>query len=254
MVTGEVMAAAFSEWRRPASACAGALVLFLRDLWAGAGWGVLDDAGRPKACWHSLKRVLQPLTVLLTDDGGNGLHIHLLNERGQGVPVEVELKAWQRGEIEVAVGRKSIVLPARSGQTLPAMELLDHFMDLSYAYRFGPPPCDVVAVTLKDDRGTPIAQALHFPAGMPIAPQADPGLTALFERVDERTYEVTVATRRLALGVHFEVPGFVAQDDYFHLVPGGELRVRLQGDGAAPPHGSVHAINAIGPVQIARRT
>jgi beta-mannosidase len=35
VVTGEVMVSAFTEWRRPGSRCGGALVWFLRDLWAG---------------------------------------------------------------------------------------------------------------------------------------------------------------------------------------------------------------------------
>ena len=41
------MAASFTEWRRGGSRVGGALVWFLRDLWAGAGWGLLDDQGRP---------------------------------------------------------------------------------------------------------------------------------------------------------------------------------------------------------------
>ena len=42
-VSGEAMAAVFGEWRRPGSPCGGGLVLWLRDLVPGAGWG----AGRP---------------------------------------------------------------------------------------------------------------------------------------------------------------------------------------------------------------
>ncbi|RYY49103.1 MAG: glycoside hydrolase family 2 protein, partial [Comamonadaceae bacterium] len=148
LVTGEAMAAAFSEWRRPASGCGGAMVLCLRDLWAGAGWGVLDEAGAPKACWHFLRRVLQPVTVLLTDEGGNGLFIHAINERDEEQQLRIDVTAWRDGEVEVASGARALVLPPRTSRTLPAQDLLDHFMDLGYAYRFGPPPCDAVAVTL----------------------------------------------------------------------------------------------------------
>ena len=110
VVTGEVMAATFAEWRRPASACGGAMVLFLRDLWAGAGWGVVDDAGSPKACWHYLRRALQPVTVLLTDEGGNGLFVHVINERDHEARFEIELKAWQHGETEIASGSLALTL------------------------------------------------------------------------------------------------------------------------------------------------
>ena len=59
-VSAELMRATFSEWRRPGSACRGALVLFLHDLWAGAGWGLLDDLGQPKAAFHGLREACAP--------------------------------------------------------------------------------------------------------------------------------------------------------------------------------------------------
>lgn len=245
LATGEAMAAAFAEWRRPASACGGALVLSLRDLWAGAGWGVLDEAGAPKACWHFLRRVLQPVTVLLTDEGGNGLAIHALNERARDLPVTIELQAWQHGETEVARGALSLTLPARGSLTLPAQDLLDHFMDLNHAYRFGPPPCDGVAVTLRSAQGERIAQAFHFPAGWPCEPRDDPGLRATVRQLDGQAAELTLATPRIAFGVHFDIPGFEADDEHFHLAPGSQVRVLLRGQaGHAPVEGSVRAINA----------
>ena len=54
-VTGELMAEVFGEWRRASSPCAGGIVLWLRDLVPGAGWGILDR-GRPKVAWHHLRR------------------------------------------------------------------------------------------------------------------------------------------------------------------------------------------------------
>ena len=39
-------APSFAEWRRARSTCRGGLVWFLRDLWPGAGWGVVDAHGR----------------------------------------------------------------------------------------------------------------------------------------------------------------------------------------------------------------
>ena len=47
-VSGEAMAAVFGEWRRAARRARGGLVLWPRDLWPGAGWGLLDHAGAPK--------------------------------------------------------------------------------------------------------------------------------------------------------------------------------------------------------------
>jgi beta-mannosidase len=251
LASAEAMAAAFSEWRRPASRCGGALVLFLRDLWAGAGWGVVDDSGTPKACWHYLKRALQPLTVLLTDEGGNGLFVHAINEREQDEQVEIELTAWRAGDVQVAAQAQTLTLPGRSARTLSALDLFGHFMDLTYAYRFGPPPCDVVVVTLKHADGERIAQAFHFPAGVPCAQEADVGLSAQARKVSGQAIELTVSTRRFALGVHFDIPGWAADDEHFHLAPGGQARVMLRGDGSQPPHGMVHAVNTTHAAQIA---
>ncbi|MEO8653332.1 MAG: glycoside hydrolase family 2 protein, partial [Ramlibacter sp.] len=248
--TGEAMAAAFAEWRRPASACGGALVLFLHDLWAGAGWGLVDDQGLPKACWHYVKRMLQPVTVLLSDEGGNGLAIHVINERERDLHLELELTAWRDGEVRVAQGEKALLAPSRSAQTLSALDLLPYFMDLSYAYRFGPMSCDAVVVTLRDRQGVQLAQAFHFPGGPGIAARSDIGLRARVIQHDDGAAELAVSTRRLAQAVHIDVPGFVPEDDYFHLAPDTEVRVALRGQPGQVPRGAVHALNSSRSAQV----
>lgn len=249
IVTGEVMAASFSEWRRPGASCRGALVLFMRDLWAGAGWGLVDDAGTPKACYHYLKRVLQPTTVLLTDEGGNGLLVHLVNERCEAQHVSLDVTAWRDGDVQVASGKRDLVLPAHSAQSLNSLDLFEHFMDLTDAYRFGPMTCEAVVATLADASGEPIAQAFHFPGGMSILAESDVGLSARATVVDVETIELTVRTRRLARGVYFDLPGFQADVEYFNLAPNCEVRVRLQGTDRDvknhSPNGTVHAVNSV---------
>jgi beta-mannosidase len=245
VATGEAMAASFGEWRRPASRCGGALVLMLRDLWAGAGWGVVDDAGMPKACYHYLRRALQPVTVLLTGKGTNGVFAHVINESPERRSFELEVTAWRGGNAQVAAGKRAIVLAAHSACSVSAVDLLDHFMDLSYAYRFGPAPCDAVVATLRGAAGEQLAQAFHFPLGLPAIAEPDVGLSAAVRLIDGATAELRVRTRRLALAVHFEMPGARAQQEYFHLHPGGEASVILQLADGRPPAGWIHAINSL---------
>src|SRR6185369_5545532 len=57
-VSGEAMAAVFGEWRRAGSPCGGGLVLWLRDLVPGAGWGLVDAAGEPKRALRQLRPAL----------------------------------------------------------------------------------------------------------------------------------------------------------------------------------------------------
>jgi len=244
IVSGEVMAASMAEWRRPASSCQGALVLFLRDLWAGAGWGLIDDAGQPKACYHYLKRVQQPCTVLLTDEGVNGLWIHLYNEQPHAEPVELDLSAWLGGDVRVVHGRKALTLPARSAQSLSALELLEAYFDLTHACQFGPRVSDAVVVTMKGSGGL-TAQAVYFSGGLHTTQESDVGLSAQATLLDQQTAVVTVKSQRFAHGVHVDVPGFQADDDYFHLPPESEVRVTLRRTGPQAFSGQVTAANSL---------
>jgi beta-mannosidase len=245
MATGEVMAAGFAEWRRPQSSCRGAMVLMLRDLWAGAGWGLVDDAGVPKACYHYLKRVLQPVSVLLSDEGVSGLFLHIINERAEEKRVEIEVAAWRDGDVRVAFAEKSLTVPARGAKSMACLDLLGHFVDLNNAYRFGPMTCDVVAVTLMDAGGVQLGRSFYFPGGLNARADADIGLRAHARMLDERTAMLTVETRRFAQGVHFDIPGFTADDEYFHLPPASTTHVTLRGSGEHLPAGYVYAANSV---------
>lgn len=250
--TAEAMRAAFSEWRRPGSPCAGALLLQLRDLWAGAGWGVLDDAGQPKSGFHALRRVLQPVTVVVTDEAGDGLVAHAINETSRPVPARLAFTAW-RGDVRVAGGEQAIELGPRSSMSVPLVALLDHFMDLNHAWRFGPPACDVVQVCLLGASDDVVADALHFPLGLAALvcrPERDLGLQ-LRVTVDDDAGEIAITTQRCVIGAHLDVPGWAADDNHFHLAPGSTHRVRLQREvDGVPLAGTLHALNLSGPLPV----
>jgi beta-mannosidase len=242
MTSGEVMASAFSEWRRHGSDCGGALVLMLRDLERGAGWGLLDHQGRPKACWHALKRTLQAIQVVITDEGLNGLYVHAINETAGAAKLRLSLRAWHNGNALVAKAEREIELHPRETRAIHAAELLDHFLDLNWSHRFGPPPCDVVVCSLIDEQGRTISSAHHFPHRTTLAARCDIGLHARVLERDNFTCEVAVSTQCFAHGVHFEVPGMTADEEHFNLEPGIEARVILRGKPAAA--GRVMALNA----------
>lgn len=246
-VTGEVMARAFAEWRRPGSRCGGALVWFLRDLWAGAGWGLVDDAGVPKAAYHHLKRALQPQAVLLTDEGGNGLVAHVINERPAPLAGELRIALHAAGDAPIAQACLPLRLDAHAAVSLPLAAAFEGFLDLSYAYRFGPAPARLVHVRLGDARGQDLGEAFHRPEGLvPDAP-ADLGLAAALADAGEGRVEATVSTRRFAQSVHLELDGFVPEDNHFHLAPGASRRVlahRAAGAANGAVRGRLSALNA----------
>lgn len=250
--TGEVMQAVFDEWRRAGSGCAGGLVWQWRDPWPGAGWGVVAADGTPKPAWHALKRAFRPLRVILTDEGVNGLAVHLVNDTPRPVEALMRLTAWRDGSVPVLKAERPVTLPARAAVTLPAARMTDRFFDTTYAYRFGPILHDVVSAQLlpADREAEPIDESHYFPKGR-LLPRADLGLSAVVERQGD-DWVLRLATRRLACSVHVEDERFRAEDAWFHLSPGVERVVRLRpraGEGDGVPDGEVHALNALASVR-----
>src|SRR5205807_1480845 len=96
--SGEVMLGTFAEWRRARSVCRGALVLFFRDLWPGAVWGVIDSSGLPKAAYYYLKRVLGETAIFVTDEGSNGLTLHLANDGSRAIHGRLQLELFKSSE------------------------------------------------------------------------------------------------------------------------------------------------------------
>ena len=139
-VTGDVMAQTFAEWRRPASSCAGGIILMMRDLWPGAGWGLIDAHGRPKEALRRLRDVLAPATAFITNEGLNGLYLHVVNDRVRTAPSDV-------AEVLERPTPNSAVLSLCQPGTFSVDEIIGRFTDSSYAYRFGPRNSGAVSVT-----------------------------------------------------------------------------------------------------------
>ena len=245
-VPGELMTEAFSEWRSGGSPCGGALVWFLRDLWAGAGWGIVDDQGLPKAGYHYLKRLLQPVALFITDEGGNGLMLHAVNERASPVVGELTLRAYRESALVASAARK-LTLASRGVLGLSLGELFDGFLDLSYAYRFGAPVCDLVVASLHTETAEAIEPAVHFPIGRPSGVNAQLGLSALATPGGEGEVRVKVAAREFAQAVQVQLEGYAPDQAYFHLPPLDERWVTLRplpGHPRPATRGQVQALNA----------
>lgn len=239
--TGEVMEATIAEWRRAGSPCHGALIWMLKDFAPGAGWGVIDANGLPKPAWHALRRAFRPVQVALTDEGLNGLGIHLINETAEVVRARLVLRCFKDGETVVMRREREVELPPRSNRTLSSAEVIGSFFDITYAYRFGP-PLDATLVTLDD-----LARAVHFPLGR-AALRHDAGLTAETVR-DESGWSLKLRAARLAAGVQIEGKHHVAEDNGFCLAPGEERVVRLfpvRGSTEVPTVGTPEANVQIG--------
>ncbi len=243
-VSGELMAEVFGEWRRGASPCGGALVLWLTDLLPGAGWGVLDHRGEPKAAYHHLRRALAPVAVWGTDEGLGGITAHIANDTAAAWRGTLRIALYRDLEVPVDEVVIDVELPAHGSCAHNVEALLGRFVDVSWAYRFGPPAQDLVVLSLAAPEAEGqrlVSQSFRFPVGRPVRRESvsQLGLEASLHRVAADRAELRLATRRLAYGVRVTAPGWDAEDDAFSVEPGHERRVTLRArrtaDRPAPP-------------------
>jgi beta-mannosidase len=243
-VTGEVMEAVFAEWRRTRSPTAGGLVWLFKDLWPGAGWGVVDALGEPKAPWYALRRAFRPLQVALTDEGVNGLAVHVINDTQKEHALRLSLTCW-RGSARVVNGERPLQLGPRSTAEVSSTDLFGAFFDATYAYRFGPPAHEMTHAALHcAASGALLAEAFHFPRGRAAVGQS-PEIRAELEH-EGNGWFLKLSANRPALSLHVDDPHFRPDDNWFHLAPGGERRVRLlprTGAAEAKPDGEIRILN-----------
>lgn len=246
-VSGHVMQSAFAQWRAQGARCGGALVWFLRDLRPGAGWGLLDDAGVPKAAWHMVARQWQPVMLGFTEHSQRGAMLQLVNERAEPLQATLRWAAWQQGRTRVAGHEAEVMLPPRSVTARPLLADVDGFMDLGWRYRFGPPVCDLWTAELVAEDGEVLARASHLPLGLSLQRQIDIGLKAQLSRDGEGRPWLRLRCVQAAIGLHIEAPGLLPGDDYLDLPPGGEACVPLLPDPTHPAprtlRASVMALN-----------
>jgi beta-mannosidase len=272
-VTGEVMAETFGEWRRAGSPCAGALILWLRDLRPGAGWGVLDHTGRPKAAMHHLRRSLAPVAVWITDEGLAGMMIHVANDACEALAATLRVALYRDGEVLVEQAAVRVAIDPHGTAAYDSETVIGHFVDIGWAYRFGPPAQDLVVASLETGPGPGegvLSKAFRFPVGRPLrretavalgleaavapgaAPAGDARAAGDAAAPGDAGARLTLRARRVVHGLRIDAPGWVPADDALTLEPGVEHEISLRRDGpgadganadAPPPRVTITALN-----------
>jgi beta-mannosidase len=255
ITTGEVMAQVQGLWRRSGSGCSGAIVWLLRDLWEGAGFGVIDSRGLPKAPYYFLKRAWAKVALWIVDEGTDGLRVHAANDSPKALVARLELALHRADGGVVERIERDVEVPAQGQLAFSVEHLIGRFIDSSYAYRFGPPVHALVAARLLDGTtGTEprvLARAFHLPLGLAAEAQGDVGLTASARACADGSYALTVSAVRFAQSVHVQAPGYDPSDNYFHVAPDETYRLTLMPTaGAGALRGKLRALNAAKPATI----
>ena len=243
----------FRFWRRGDSGCAGALMLSGKDLSPGAGWGLLDVDGTPKATLRVLARVWAPVAVILSDDGLAGVRIDVHNDTPRSLSGQLTVIATNSVGARTVDLTRDVVVAAHSSSTFADAELTGTFRDLSHAFRFGPPAADAIEAGLRfegDDGPTSVRDVLVV---NPHPRQVRAGLRAVATRVADdatgATWELLVSSEVALRYVSIDVPGWTTSDDFFHLAAGCPHVVRLTGS-ATKPVGTVGSIDLLSAVAI----
>jgi beta-mannosidase len=245
ITSSEVLDTVASEWRRAGSTCNGSLVWFLRDLWAGAGWGLIDALGRAKPALAGLARRWQPIALALTDEGVNGLDAHMVNETAQPLSGTLEAVIVRDGVTVVERAGRVLTVAPRSTQRVRVDELFDGFRDLTWAYRFGPAVGELVRVRFQSDTTLSfdpiVCDAHHWIGGRSHAMEAGIGLTAHGEAISgSDNFRLTIGSERTAFGVYLDGDEVRSSDNWFHLAPGDQrvLTVHRPRCATIPTHSS----------------
>ena len=241
-ISAHVMQRTFAEWRRKNSACRGAIVWFLKDLWPSTGWGLLAHNGAPKACWHALSRILQPQVLFITDEGLNGTALHIVNEKALPLTGLITVTLYINAELAIRTASMQIAVPARQTNEICIESLFDEFNDLSHSYKFGPAAIDLITATLQQDTAGPPLLTLYQPAG-PLLERSDIGLSAQIAALGKTQFELVVSTRAFAHSVHIHIPGMTLADNHFDMAPGEVRRIELPRY-EKPLNGAVTALNS----------
>lgn len=228
-VSGEVMLRTFAEWRRANNPCVGGLIWFYQDLWPGAGWGIIDSENRPKAAWHYVRRAWAPRAILITDDGLDGIKLQLCNDSADAFEADIALGLLQHGKVKTLERRLTRTLAPRSVAELSVDEIVGHFTDCNYAYRFGPAGHDTVYCRLiASGSDQVVAEDVYMPlrkmAAMVEPHQIHTTVTALAEG----GVELTLSADALLQDVTFTGTDYVPDADHFHVVPGRHYQIRFR--------------------------
>jgi beta-mannosidase len=163
--------------------------------------------------------------IAVTDEGVNGLMLHLINETAEAIKAIVTLECLKDGKTSVMRAERAVTLEPRGTVAMPDVELWGAFFDTTYAYRFGPPSHDVTIATLATPAGELLAEAFHFPVGRAALPPPESLAVALEQ--DGETWQLRLRAFSFAQSVRIEGGDFRPEADWFHLSPGRDKLIGL---------------------------
>jgi hypothetical protein len=169
----------------------------------------------------------------------NGLDVWAFNDGPTTVSGVLSIAVYS-GQALVAEASHELGLSARSSRRLRVEELLDAFLDVTYAFRFGATPPTCVALHWRD--GTELLARAVFAPGHPPSSVGVVGLAGSVTQLDHDRWRVEVTSGSYAHFVQIGARGAQFSDNGFDIEPGGSILVEATSFG--PLRARLRALNA----------
>jgi beta-mannosidase len=219
LVQAEALKTAVEHWRRRKFKTAGSMFWQLNDCWPVTSWSVIDSGLRPKAAYYFAKKFYAPLLVSFrhTHDSLEvwGTNDFLLPLNGD---LRVILRSFEG--VESWTKLKPVIVPSNSSRLL---------MRIPNADTAGADPSQNYLHAQLQVSGKDVSENRHFlsePKHMQSQPTA---LTIELVKLDDSSYELSVASKTLVKYVRIEIEGedVVPQDNFFDVDPGVAKSTRI---------------------------
>lgn len=245
IAVGEVMKRSVETWRMN-DKTNGALILTLRDLSVGAGWGLLDSHGVPKAPYYFVKRAWQPVSLYFRDRGTNGLRIGLCNDTQKRLKgrLELSLKTFGGRVVEhVSVNRSCDPV---SNHEWSVDELLGGFVDSSYAYQFGPRLFDIAAASFENEVDIGPITATQVLNRSPLSKNSGlvNGLSCEARKTGPSCIELSIQSDTFLDYVILQCPDAFLSDNYFCLLASEKKTVQIRSNSCSSVIGCLSTLGS----------
>lgn len=220
-----------------------ALVWYLHDLKQGAGWGYIDSIGVPKSAFYGLARASQPTSVLLVDEGLEGLAIYLAHDGATALDCHLEIALITADGKVLEQQIKPCQLAARATQRISIDSFLGRFVDSSYAYRFGSRSFVTCVAKLTGSGGKMISQKVQIDSALTQAVTQDIIVSAKVQKLDTCNYLLTISVNKPLFFAAIDIANCTLSDNYLHIMPGFDAQVLVRAGIDFKPYGRIRAFN-----------
>ncbi|OFX58788.1 MAG: beta-mannosidase [Bacteroidetes bacterium GWB2_41_8] len=206
--------------RRAAPYCMGSLYWQINDCWPVASWSSTDYYQRWKALQYFAKKGFEPVLVSPYQDK-DSLKVDIINDKLTEIKAQLVVKVLDFSGNEIWKEIKDVTVSANSSNTFFAARTFQFLMNLQ-------PRTQFLVVELVENEKTISDNILFF---RPIKDVLLPQPTVKYEiNAVDGGFEISLNTDKLAKNLYMTIgdeEGFFS-DNYFDLIPGKTVKVKLE--------------------------